>query len=437
MDILSSSEHELAQLKPSLFAPGRSSKYVDELVCTAMLQDFPRIRNLLPESYFLDRLGSAIFYRMPWLLNIERDLSSLNAIEFGCGRGLKAIPWSRIFKSYLGLDLDPAAIEFARRAAKATGRDNLEFVCGNAADCVKNPEAYGVSGKIDAIILYAVLEHMIPSEREIVLRLCNEVIQDGGIVILCETPNRLIPHDGHSTYLHFFQSLPPEIALQYVNRSPRPGAAEAVSAGEEALYRFGQGASYHEFDLWMSNSDGRLPGIVADGWSHWPICDETLRRDEIWLNDYIDAHGPLAPPAFARAWLDVIFDGAATPGSSPKAPRFPQPERGIETSTLRDRRFYVPDTFVISSGGKAEFAVEDGDPVILVDLVRSKGQFALEDAVGNVVAAFEVDHLATTRFPKWHPTCAIDLKAFAPLGLLRVRPTGKSSQVVSPGVIVR
>ena len=65
---------------------------------------------------------------------------------------------------------------------------------------------------------------------------------------MCETPNRLIPHDGHSSFLHFFQTLPAELALAYITRSPRADAqavAEAAGDREEALYRFGQGASYH------------------------------------------------------------------------------------------------------------------------------------------------------------------------------------------------
>lgn len=70
--------------------------------------------------------------------------------------------------------------------------------------------------------------------------------------------------DGHSTSLHFFQTLPPEIALEYIKRSPRADAVATVS-DEESLYRWGQGASYHEFELWMADAAGKLPGILADG----------------------------------------------------------------------------------------------------------------------------------------------------------------------------
>ncbi|MEO5324107.1 class I SAM-dependent methyltransferase [Mesorhizobium sp. CC13] len=435
MDLMDASEHELSLLRPSLFAPGNPRPDIDSIVSTTLLDDYTRIRELIPEPYFLDRLGSGIFYRIPWLLNQPRDLSSLNAVEFGCGRGLKAIPWARLFKSYVGIDLEPEAIEFARKAARAVGRNNVQFALGNAADCIRRPQAYGISGKIDVVVLYAVLEHMTPREREEVLGLCSEVLRDGGMVVVGETPNRLIPHDSHSTHLHFFQTLPPEIALQYVKRSPRSGAAEAVSAGEEALYRFGQGASYHEFDLWMSSPDGHLPGIAADGWSHWAAADGVLRRDEMWLSDYLEAHGPLAPPAFGRIWLEMIFDGNALPGSSPAAPRFPKIASSSGAVTFTDKRFYTTDTVAVSAGGEASYLFDAGSPIVMIDVVQSNGEVSVE-AGGEELLILSIEEMASARFPKWHNSCAVDLSAYGPINGITLRPRGQS-QLVSAGLIVR
>ena len=436
LNALTIDEPALAAMRPSAFTPGRDTPAADAAVHAALTQDFPRIRALLADAYYLDRLGSAIFYRMPWLLGLGKDLSSLNVVELGCGRGLKAIPWSRLVRSYLGVDLDPDVIGFARNAAKETRRDNLEFHAGNAADAVRDPARFGITGRIDVIVLYAVLEHLTPPERKGVLGLCREVLQDGGMTVFCETPNRLIPHDGHSTYLHFFQTLPPEIALEYVKRSPRPDAVKAVT-DEESLYRWGQGASFHEFDLWMADAAGRLPGILADGWSHWPICDEPLRRDELALNEYLDANGPLAPPAFARFWLDAVFDGAAPPGSMPPVPWVPAPEELHNASLFRDRRYHVPDTLVVNPGGQAAFGLRGGSPVLLLDLAQSEGEVALEDGTGSTLAVLDVAALRTARLPRWHGGCAVDLSTFAPLGRLVLRPEGAGSRAVSPGVLVR
>lgn len=426
----------LASMRPSAFTAGQPGGEADALVQAALLEDFPRIREILPEPYFLDRLGSAIFYRMPWLLGLGKDLSRLNVVEFGCGRGLKAIPWSRLFRSYLGVDLDPELIGFARRAAKATHRPNLEFRAGNAADAVRNPQDFGIIGRIDVIILYAVVEHLTPAERKQVLGLCREVLQDGGLVVFGETPNRLIPHDSHSTYLHFFQTLPPEIALEYIKRSPRPDAVTAVS-DEESLYRWGQGASYHEFELWMADASGKLPGILADGWSHWPICDEPLRRDELALNEYLRVHGPLAPPGFARYWLDAVFDGAAPAGSTPAIPWLPQPERLLNAALLPSEHFHAPPMLAIHEGGHASFGLRGGKPVLLLDLNQSAGEIAVEDTMGGTLTVLDVEALRKARFPRWHGSCAIDFSAFGPQGGMTLRPLGKGSQAVSGGMILR
>lgn len=237
--------------------------------------------------------------------------------------------------------------------------------------------------------------------------------------------------------MHFFQTLPPEIALEYVLRSPRRGAAETVAQGEEALYRYGQAASYHEFELWMAAPDGKLPGILSDGWSHWPISDEPLRRDELHLNEYLDAHGPLAPAAFARYWLDAIFDGAAAPGSAPKAPWLSLPQQLHGAYVHQDRRFYIPDTLVVNSGGHAKFDLCGGNATLLLDLAQSSGDIVVEDSLGTALAVFHVAALRAARFPRWHQSCAIDLSAFGGLGEVSLRSSGAKSTIVSTGVLVR
>jgi len=436
MDLLSFDLGMLGRMRPSAFTPGRTTPEIDAQVRTALLEDFPRIREMLPEQYYLDRLGSAIFYRMPWLMGMGKDLSQLNVVELGCGRGLKAIPWSRLFRSYLGVDLDPDAIGFARRAAQLTGRPNLEFHTGNAADAVRDPSRFGITGRIDVVVLYAVVEHLTPAERKQVLGLCREVLQDGGLVVFCETPNRLIPHDGHSTYLHFFQTLPPEIAIEYIKRSPRAHAVQAVT-DEESLYRWGQGASYHEFDLWLADAGGTLPGIIADGWTHWPICDEPLRRDEMALSEYLNLHGPLAPPAFARYWLDAVCDVAAKAGTTPAVPRFVPPEQLFNAAVLPGERFDTPPMLVINADGNASFGLRGRSPVVLLDLNQCGGEFAVEDTLGGTLAVLNVEALREARFPRWHGGCALDFSAFGPLGEITLRPLGDSSQVVSNGAFVR
>lgn len=441
MDLLTLDDTALGAMRPSSFKLGAStaeSAAIDMIVQTALAEDFPIVRSQIPSSYFLDRLGSAIFYRIPWLMSLPYDLSRMNALELGCGRGLKALPWSRLFHSYVGVDLDPEAICLARSLAREARRTNLQFYACNATEVVRDPERFGLGGRVDVVILYAVIEHLIPSERRQIISFCRELLQEGGLLVVCETPNRLIPHDGHSTGLHFFQSLPPEIALQYGARAPRTDAVKAAASGEEALYRFGQGASYHEFELWLAGLDGKLPGIVTDGWSHWPIFDEPLRRDELWLLEYLDAHGPLAAPAFARYWIDAVFDFSRPPGETPGKLRVVRPRDLTNATIFTDRRFYQPDTLVCHAPGSATFSLAGlTAPTVLLDVERSTGEIALEDATGRVLALLSVDELRCSRFPRWHSGSAVDLTAFGPIGALTIRPAYAGSCAVCTGVIAR
>lgn len=434
MDPVTIDQRALAQMRPSVFAPGLPP-LSDALVREAMTDDFLRMRELLPEAYSLDRLGSAIFYRLPWLLGLGRDLSKLNVLELGCGRGLKAVPWSRLVGRYLGVDLDNGLIDFARRAASRTGRRNLDFVAANAADVVRTPHRFGIEGQIGMVVLYAVVEHLTPSERKFVLGLCREVVQDGGMVVLAETPNRLIPHDGHSTWLPFFQTLPPEIALEYIRRSPRPEAAR-LQGGEEALYRFGQAASYHEFDLWMADAEGRLPAIISDAWTHWPSFDEPPHRDELALADYFAANGGCAAPAFARYWMDIVFDGAGTPGAALPPPRLAVPSLSPGARIDHDPHFYATDKLVLPPRTEAGFASQGASQVTLfLDLARSAGEIEVADEAGRVRGTLEIDTLRRSHFKRWHETAAVDLSALAGQGI-KLR-TDRYSTLVSGGLLLR
>ncbi len=430
MTLIEISEASVRNMRPSVLAPGKEMNQIDDIVARSLSDDFLGIRGLLPEEYSISRIGSAIYYRLPWLISSGRDFSQLNALELGCGRGLKAIPWSRIFRSYIGVDLDKDAISFARKAAKETQKENLNFYAGNASDVVKNPRLFGVDGKVDVVIAYASLEHMTPVERKEVLGLSREVLQDGGALIVSETPNRLIPHDGHSTFLHFFQSLPTEIALEYVKRSPREWAVKYTEAGEEALYRFGQGLSYHEFDLWLSGGE-KLPGIITDGWSPWALSDEPPRRDELWLNDYLDANGSLAPPAFGRYWIDAVFDGLAEEAATPEVPRL-IPPREI---SFADRKYWTLDIGVYDFPD-AMHLEPNGTCSILIDLNLSRGAIAVEHRGGHLCTV-EIDTVKSARLPKWHTWCAIDLSAFGHINEISLRPADHVSRLVSAGILVR
>ena len=60
-------------LRPSAFAPGANMLRVDELVATSLRQDLTVVEALIKDPYYLDRLVSSIFYRLPHLNSLRRD----------------------------------------------------------------------------------------------------------------------------------------------------------------------------------------------------------------------------------------------------------------------------------------------------------------------------------------------------------------------------
>jgi hypothetical protein len=399
----------LAAMSPSTYQPGGID--VDDLVRDMLLEDFmvigrhPEMQN----AYDLERAGTGIFYRVPWLVNafgLSR-LSQMSAVEIGCGSGVKGLPWSRLFKSYLGVDLNPDHIERARALRNELSRTTAEFVCENASAVASDPSKFGLD-KIDLLILYAVLEHLTVSERREILELASAVIGDGGYVVVCETPNRLLPFDSHSSELHFYQSLPPELAIAYLERSPMASARESVS-DELSYFRFGNALSYHEFDLWLHDGNERAPEIVADGWSPWAMHDQPVRCDETSLANYLQANH-LAPPLFGRYWLDGIFGGAhgLMAQVSCEAPGF------IPTGDLPSVRyedFVSPTQVVIKAGDELACGPAKGPRALVIDLERSSGRLEVLGKDGRTLWGCSVDELADSRFPRWHVQCVVDLSA--------------------------
>jgi S-adenosylmethionine-dependent methyltransferase len=105
----------------------------------------------------------------------------------------------------------------------------------------------------DQIIFFACLEHMSVAERLTSLRAAWNILPNGGLLVVVETPNRLWYYDGHTSLLPFFHWLPDELAFSYSAFSPRESFRDLhrrrdASTGEQLLRR-GRGVSFHEFDL--------------------------------------------------------------------------------------------------------------------------------------------------------------------------------------------
>jgi 2-polyprenyl-3-methyl-5-hydroxy-6-metoxy-1,4-benzoquinol methylase len=186
---------------------------------------------------------------IPWL-NEAKPLSGSNVLEIGCGTGTSSIALAEQGAKLTSIDIDDESIQVARDRGKVYGLD-IEFCATNAT------EVYNVfkGRNYDFIIFFATLEHMTNEERLSAMRTTWDMLSEGGLWCVIDTPNRLWYDDGHTSWLPFYTWLPDDLALQYSKFSPRKpfcdSFREQTDQGMMNFLRQGRGVSYHEFDLSM------------------------------------------------------------------------------------------------------------------------------------------------------------------------------------------
>jgi S-adenosylmethionine-dependent methyltransferase len=211
---------------------------------------------------------------IPWLEQ-GCQLQSLNVLEIGCGTGSSTVPVALKAKSLLGIDIDPNDVRCAQYRCELFALKNVELKVAEST-WLNNRESFDeliADFPPNVIICYAVLEHLLIPERILCLRAMWECLPEGGILVTYETPNRLFWWDWHGSKMPFFEWLPEELASVFYVRSPRADCprslfSENVQDFDDeknlAMYRWGRGVSYHEYDLAIGLAKME---ILLDGFS--------------------------------------------------------------------------------------------------------------------------------------------------------------------------
>lgn len=202
-------------------------------------------------------LGNHLFGRLdgdrdtviPWL-DAARPLQNASILEIGCGTGCSTVALAEQGAKVVGIDVDENSLAVARDRCETYGLD-VSFVQANATEVNQL-----FSGRhFDYIIFYAALEHMTIAERMCAMRATWNMLSDGGLWCVIETPNRLWYYDAHTSLLPFHMWLPDELAFEYSRFSPRDEYRELYReyTDESKLHflRRGRGVSFHEFELAM------------------------------------------------------------------------------------------------------------------------------------------------------------------------------------------
>ena len=131
-------------------------------------------------------------------------------LDFGCGSGASLINLSRMFpeSQIVGIELENDLLSIARMRVEHYQLDNVELYLSPGPSQIP-----ATIGRFDFILLSAVYEHLLPTERPPILQQIWSVLNHGGVMFLEETPHRYWPMEGHTTRLPFVNYLPDSLAL--------------------------------------------------------------------------------------------------------------------------------------------------------------------------------------------------------------------------------
>jgi len=214
-------------------------------------------------------------YLVPWV-NQFFPLDGASLVEVGSGTGSSTLAFAETGAKIHTYEISESSIEAARLRFSMAGFDGQ--VSEHAELFDRNCAQFKSGEKVDGVLLIATLEHMTFEEAQEILKTSWEILRPGGILVVADTPNRLCPMDFHTSHLPFFSMLPPKVRISYAANSPREGFATEFQKyppeqREEILVRWGNGVSYHDFELAIGPeihskiiASGYEP-IISNAWS--------------------------------------------------------------------------------------------------------------------------------------------------------------------------
>lgn len=278
---------------------------------------------------------------LPW---IERyaPLAGKSVADIGCGTGSSTAAWALKAKDVIGYDIHGPSVEAAVGRMEILGVANVKCSVVKPDGLIPALREDFPAG-IDAVVMYAVLEHQTVRERIDTLKACWELLRPGGVLIVGDTPTRFSMMDFHTSSLPFFQWLPDELAVYYAPKSPRrdfrDGVATALRTSMQAaidyVRRCGRAVGFEEFEIAIGLLDRLVVGDSFDeGMVDKPHRGVTL-QDEL-IQAFATSFHLAVPRAFLRPALEVILRKPARP-DEPPPPRKPAPVKGLVERAKMDQ----------------------------------------------------------------------------------------------------
>lgn len=149
-------------------------------------------------------------------------------LDFGGGSGASTMILARFFSDaeIVAVELDSKLQSIAKRRLIFYGYKNVSFQLSPSGS-----EIPANIGQFDLVVLSAVYEHLLPSERKIVIPMIWEHVKEGGFMFINMTPHRYFPIEHHTTNLPLLNYLPDSLAYFFARHfSNRLDASESWEA---------------------------------------------------------------------------------------------------------------------------------------------------------------------------------------------------------------
>lgn len=198
--------------------PGRNewvTRYPPELIEAVLDVKGPRwvcdeiMRDEDP-SYVELSLRADLFAFVP-----ERAFAGKRLLDFGCGSAASTMALGRMLPAteIVGAELVAGFVAVAEQRARHLGYHHVAFHRSPHGSALPD----GI-GRFDFIVLSAVLEHLLPHERAVLLPLLWSHLAPGGVLFINQTPHRWFPVERHTTGLPGLNYLPDRLALRAARR---------------------------------------------------------------------------------------------------------------------------------------------------------------------------------------------------------------------------
>lgn len=249
---------------------------------------------------------------VPWVRRICPDLGRRHLFEVGCGTGSSTAAFATACDRISAFDIKQADVEQARQRLSCFGLKNATATATGFQDILHHLDTHP---RVDGVLLFAVLEHMYVEERIEVLRRSWNKLPPGGIIIVCETPNRLSYFDAHTYRQPFMSMLPPELAQMWgdscVNHVTRSQIGTETDHDymslREKFVRMGQsGPSYHEFEIAIG-PDVHQHVISSVDDPEFAVFNQEYKLEQGLLMEAMSARAKHVNPVFSLPILYLIL----------------------------------------------------------------------------------------------------------------------------------